>query len=134
MQPGVVCQSFSCGACSERAKRTYCVCFRDLYDPGFIGAVPHLVAVVVLDEQLLASVLGSPLIGDGPLKVFPTIPNEPPHSDAPRFRLCSRGVAWSRVEGGGAIRCGGRRGGPRGLLCWKQVALRGYVVARMEGE
>ena len=34
-----------------------------------------------------------------------------------------------------AIRCGGRRRGPRALiLCWKQVALRGYVVARMEVE
>ena len=93
MQPGVVCQSFSCGACSERAKRTYCVCFRDLHDPGLLGVVPHLLAVVVLDEQLLASVLGSPLVGDGPIVELPL--RRPPHSDASRDQIFTSRNLWA---------------------------------------
>ena len=41
-------------------------------------------------KQLLAPSASLPLVNDGPLKVFLTIPNEPPHLHAPPLRLLPR--------------------------------------------
>ena len=55
----------------------------ELHNLACLSVVPTPRPVVVLDEQILAPSASLPLVNDGPLKVFPTIPNEPPHLHAP---------------------------------------------------